>query len=120
MVAIPDFFVAPMFFRGSSEKIRLRGFEPLLATNGKEAIEIARKHKVHAAVVDLKMPEMGGLETIVKRKEIHPEIKTVLLTGFGDDKVKEAAQALDSEYFEKDRMRGFWDFIKIISKKTMM
>ena len=100
-----------------SDRIRLKGFEPLLATSGREALEIAREHDIHAAVVDLKMADMDGLVTIAKLKEINPEIRTVLLTGFGDDKVKEAAEALDSAYFEKDKMGGFWDFIKIIGKK---
>ncbi|MBN1833611.1 MAG: hypothetical protein JW896_16025, partial [Deltaproteobacteria bacterium] len=53
---------------------------------------------------------------ITKLKEIHPQIKTVLLTGFGDEKVKEAAEALDSDYFEKDQMGGFWSFIKRLQK----
>ena len=105
------------FLESISERIRLKGFEPLLATSGTEALDLARKHKIYAAVVDLKMPDMDGIVTITKLKEIHPEVKTVLLTGFGDEKVREAAEALDSEYFEKDRMGGFWDFIKIISKK---
>ncbi|TES91337.1 MAG: response regulator [Desulfobacteraceae bacterium] len=100
-----------------SERIRLKGFEPLLATSGKEALEIARKHKLHAAVVDLKMPDMDGLVTITKLKEIHPKIKTVLLTGFGDEKVKEAAEVMDTAYFEKDEMGSFWDFIKLLGKK---
>ncbi len=95
-----------------SERLRSRGFEPLLATSGKEAMGLAKKHKIRAAIVDLKMPDMDGLTTITKLKEIHPELKTVLLTGFGDDKVKEAAEAIDSAYFEKDKMGGFWDFIK--------
>ena len=99
-----------------SDRIRLKGFEPLTATSGKEALEIARKKKIHAAVVDMKMPDMDGLVTITKLKEIHPEIKTVLLTGFGDEKVKEAAKALDSNYFEKDEMGGFWSFIKNLQK----
>jgi hypothetical protein len=30
--------------------------------------------------------------------------------------VKEAAEALDSEYFEKDRMGGFWNFMKNLQK----
>ena len=102
-----------------SDRVRLKGFEPLLATSGKEALEIARKHKIHAAVVDLKMPDMDGLVTITKLKEIHPEIRTVLLTGFGDEKVKEAAEALDTAYFEKDEMGGFWDFIKVLGKKKL-
>jgi hypothetical protein len=40
----------------------------------------------------------------------------VLLTGFGDEKVKQAAEALDSDYFEKDRMGGFWNFMKKLQK----
>jgi ActR/RegA family two-component response regulator len=99
-----------------SERIRLKGFEPLLATSGKEALEIARKNKIYAAVVDLKMPDMDGLVTITKLKEIQPETRTVLLTGFGDEKVREAAEALDSAYFEKDKMGGFWNFMKRFQK----
>ena len=99
-----------------ADRIRLKGFEPLLATSGKEALEIARKHKIHAAVVDLKMPDMDGLVTITKLKEIYPKMKTVLLTGFGDEKVKETAKALDSSYFEKDRMGSFWYFMKRLQR----
>ena len=105
------------FLNSIADRIRLKGFEPLPATSGKEALEIARNTKIHAAVVDLKMPDMDGIVTITKLKEIHPDIKTVLLTGFGDEKVKEAAEALDSAYFEKDEMGRFWSFIKGIGKK---
>ena len=100
------------FLDSISERIRLKGFEPILATSGKEALETARNQKIHAAVVDLKMPDMDGLVIIAKLKEIHPEIKTVLLTGFGSEKVREAAEALDSDFFEKDKMGSFWNFIK--------
>jgi len=99
-----------------AERIRLKGFEPFPVTSGKEALKIARKTKFYAAVVDLKMPDMDGLTTITKLKEIHPQIKTVLLTGFGDEKVKEAAEALNSDYFEKDQMGGFWSFMKRLQK----
>ena len=100
-----------------SDRIRLKGFEPLLSTSGREALEIAREYDIYAAVVDLKMADMDGLVTITKLKEIDPEIRTVLLTGFGDDKVKEAAEALDSHYFEKDQMGGFWNFMQKMQKK---
>jgi ActR/RegA family two-component response regulator len=104
------------FLDSIAERMRLKGFEPFPTTSGKEALEIARKTKFYAAVVDLKMPDMDGLTTITKLKEIHPKMKTVLLTGFGDEKVKEAAEALDSDYFEKDQMGGFWNFIKRLQK----
>ena len=100
------------FLDAISDRVRLKGFEPILATSGKEALEKAHEHKIHAAVVDLKMPDMDGLVTIEKLKELYPKIHTVLLTGFGDEKVKEAAEGLDSEYFEKDQMGSFWYFMK--------
>ena len=104
------------FLDSVSERIRLKGFEPLLATSGKEALDIAEETEIYAAVVDLKMPDMDGLITITRLKEMQPEIKTVLLTGFGDEKVREAAEALDSAYFEKDEMGGFWNFIKRLQR----
>jgi DNA-binding NtrC family response regulator len=108
------------FLDSISERIRLKGFEPFPAASGEEALEIARKTKIHAAVVDQKMPGMDGLTTIAKLKEMHPGLKTVLLTGYGNQKIKEAAEALDSAYFEKDEMRAFWDFIRQFGAKTGM
>ena len=107
----------PKFLDSISERVRLKGFNPFLANNGKEALELARDNKIHAAVVDLKMPDMDGLVVIQKLKEIHPGIKTILLTGFGSDKVKEAAEALESDFFEKDKMGSFWEYLKRLPAK---
>ena len=65
------------FLNSISERIQLKGFETLTASSGKEAIELAKKHTIHVSVVDLKMPDMDGLVTITKLKEIQPDIKTV-------------------------------------------
>jgi two-component system response regulator AtoC len=54
--------------------------------------------------------------TITKLKEIYPDVKTVLLTGYGNEKVKQATAALNVAYVEKDRMEDFWDIIKKSSK----
>ena len=103
-----------------SEKIRLKGFEPLSAESGERAIEIARETKIDIAIVDHKMAGMDGITTITKLKEIHPCLKTVLLTGYGNEKIKEAAEALDSAYFEKDQMKDFWNFIKEFGAQSGM
>jgi len=105
------------FLESLSERFELRGFEVYKAQSGPEALQVAEKTKVHAAVVDLKMPDMDGLVTITKLKEIHPNIKTILLTGFGSEKVKQASEALDSDYFEKGQMGSFWDFIKRLPQR---
>jgi two-component system response regulator AtoC len=108
------------FLDSIAQRIQLKGFESVSAESGEEALKIARKRKFQAAVVDLKMPGMDGLTTIAKLKEIDPGMKTILLTGYGNKKVKEAAEALDSAYFEKDEMKAFWDFIKQFNPRSGM
>ena len=102
----------PKFLNTLAERIRLKGYDPYTALNGHEAIDITKTTKIHLAVVDQKMPDMDGLEVIAKLKEIDAEIKTLLLTGHGDEKLKEATQALDSSYFEKEDMGKFWKFVR--------
>lgn len=100
------------FLNTLAERIRLKGYEPFTALNGQEAIEITKTTKIHMAVVDQRMPDMDGLVVITKLKEIDADIKTLLLTGHGDEKLKEATEALNSSYFEKEDMGKFWRFVR--------
>jgi len=100
------------FVNTLAERIRLKGYDALIALNGKEALEIARSNKIQMAVVDQAMPEMDGLMVITKLKAIDPAMHTLLLTGHGDDKLREATQALNAAYFEKEDMSKFWSFIR--------
>jgi len=100
------------FLNSIAERMRLLGFDPLKASNGRQALELARNTRIDLAIVDLKMPDMDGLVTITKLKEIYPELRSVLLTGHGSEKVKQATEALHADYFEKDQMEAFWNFVK--------
>ncbi|MCG6909410.1 MAG: response regulator [Deltaproteobacteria bacterium] len=100
------------FVNTLADRIRLKGYDPLIALNGREALEIAASNKIQIAVVDQRMPDMDGLVVITKLKEIDPDIDALLLTGHGDEKLREATQALDAQYFEKAEMSKFWSFIR--------
>jgi CheY-like chemotaxis protein len=104
------------FLDSISERMRVRGLEPTCVLSGEEAIKMVKKEKYNVAVVDLKMPGIDGVATITKLKEIRPDIKTVLLTAFGNDKVKQVIEGLESEYFEKSEISPFWDWIKRLPK----
>ncbi|MBX3270096.1 MAG: response regulator [Sandaracinaceae bacterium] len=60
-----------------------RGWEASAAGSGQEALEVASRESPEHAVVDLRMPEMTGLETVRALLAIDPSTKIVLLTGFG-------------------------------------
>jgi len=106
----------PKFLNSIAQRLKLLGFDPLKASGGLQALALAQNHHIDLAIVDLKMPDMDGLVTITKLKEIFPDLKSVLLTGHGNEKVKQATEALNAAYVEKDRMEDFWDIIKKGSK----
>jgi two-component system response regulator AtoC len=98
-----------------AQRLEVLGFVPFTATSGKAAIDVARKNPIDLAIVDLQMPGMDGLVTITKLKEINPTLRTILLTGHGNEKVKQATESLNTVYFEKDEMGEFWRFIKKVN-----
>ncbi len=62
------------------------------AASGKEAIEKNRTIGFDLTILDLKMPEIDGIETMAKMKEIDPETYFIILTGYGT--VESAVEAM--------------------------
>ncbi|MCM5663688.1 response regulator [Galbibacter mesophilus] len=50
------------------------------ASNGKEALEIIANHKPDLLVVDIRMPEMNGIEVVKHLKKSSPEVKALVLS----------------------------------------
>ena len=59
------------------------GHEVSEAENGKIAIEKYHDAPCDAVLVDLYMPELDGLETMIRLKEDFPDIKVVAVSGGG-------------------------------------
>src|SRR6056297_502221 len=70
-----------------SYNLHNEGFAIYKATNGKEALKIARQVKPHLVLLDVMMPEMDGIETCEEIRKI-PEMESTLvafLTARGED-----------------------------------
>ena len=63
------------------------GYNVLIAGGGKEALEIYQKNeqKIGMVILDLIMPDISGGDTYDKLKEINPEIKVMLSSGYSID-----------------------------------
>jgi DNA-binding NtrC family response regulator len=66
-----------------------QGYEVLTAGSGEEAIALAGERACQMAFIDVKLPNIDGLETFLRLKEINPDILTIMMTGFRNE-VKEA------------------------------
>ena len=66
------------------ELLTTLGYTVLLAKSGREGIEIYKKNKdkIDMVLLDMIMPEMSGSETYARLKEINPDIKVLLLSGY--------------------------------------
>jgi len=71
------------------------GFRPIIARDGREALEIYADcwRHIDLVILDMIMPGMNGRETFRALKRINPEIRALLSTGFSAD--GPAEEALD-------------------------
>jgi len=55
------------------------------AAGGAQAVEVARSYKPDVVVMDVRMPEGGGVEACREIRDQVPETKVIMLTSFSDD-----------------------------------
>lgn len=93
-----------LFRDGLRSLLEAQGIEVIAeARNGREAIELARVHKPDVVLMDLSMPEMGGLESTRLLTAELPEIRVVVLTASEDDAdLFEAVKSGAQGYLPKD------------------
>jgi DNA-binding NarL/FixJ family response regulator len=73
------------------------------ASNGQEAVELSWKCKPDVVLMDLKMPEMDGLEATKRIASELPDVKVVILTASDDDSdLFEAIKSGAKGYLLKD------------------
>ena len=54
------------------------------AENGREAVAFFDAHVVDVVLMDIRMPEMDGIEATAAIKRTHPDVKVIMLTTFRD------------------------------------
>ena len=76
-----------MVLEVGEELLKELGYKVLVARSGKEAIELykANKSTIDIVILDMIMPVMGGGETYDRLKEINPNIKVLLSSGYSID-----------------------------------
>jgi DNA-binding response OmpR family regulator len=61
--------------------LRAKGYEPLAAGSGKDALSLMERIPVNLALIDLGLPDISGLDLLSKVKEEHPITEAIILTG---------------------------------------
>ena len=77
-------------------------YDLLMAEDGPTAIELAQKHAIDVAVLDIRMAGMSGIEVLERLKYVNPEIEAIMITAFETtDTIRQALRLRACDYINK-------------------
>jgi DNA-binding NtrC family response regulator len=78
------------------------GYDVVACRSGGEALAVLRTRKADVALVDLLMPDVGGLEVLRAVRDADPHCQVILMTGYATiDSAVEAVKAGAMDYLSK-------------------
>ncbi|MCP4349650.1 MAG: response regulator [Desulfobacterales bacterium] len=90
------------FVETLAERMKIRGIDVTATTSPVDALSKLDEETYDAIILDLKMPEMDGLEALAAMKEKNPELQIILLTGHATvEKGIEAMKLGAMDFLEK-------------------
>jgi len=74
-------------------------YEVIIANNGKEALSLLKKDKIDLVISDIRMPDINGLDLLVRIKMEHPQTKVIIMTAYGSSDVQKEANRRGSLFY---------------------
>ncbi|MCG1035193.1 response regulator transcription factor [Polaribacter sargassicola] len=85
------------------------------ASNGKEALEIVAKNKPDVLIIDIRMPEMNGIEAVAEINKRHKDVRTLMLSMHDSEEyVVKSIKAGADGYLLKGASKE--EFLKAVNK----
>jgi signal transduction histidine kinase len=77
-------------------------YDMLMAEDGPTAIELAQKHLIDVAVLDIRMAGMSGIDVLERLKYVNPSIEVIMMTAFETtDTIRQALRLRACDYINK-------------------
>ena len=94
-------------------------FQVCTANNGKMCIEMAKKEHPDLILMDIRMPDMNGLDATRIIKEVNHDVPVIALSAYAfDENIKEAKEAGCNDFIAKPfRVEDLLDMIQKYLKK---
>ena len=81
---------------------RRAGYDTETCSNGRAAIALLQSRRADLVMVDLRMPDVGGLDVLRAIREIDPRIQAILMTGYASvETAVEAIKLGGTDYLSK-------------------
>ncbi|KTE93532.1 response regulator [Desulfitobacterium hafniense] len=74
------------------ETFKEEGHLVKMAENGNEALRVLEGYKPDLIIMDMKMPEMNGIDTLKEIRTFNQDVQVIMMTAYGDAQTMERAQ----------------------------
>ena len=74
----------PFILSGIGEDLETRGYRVTRAESGEKAVALLEHFRFDLVITDLVMDNTDGIQVLHRSKQLNPNIKVIILTGFGD------------------------------------
>jgi len=75
------------------------GFEVHTADTGREGIEVIHRVQPDVLILDIKLPDISGLEVLKICKQMSPQTKVIVNTGYVDQHIIDESERLKRDAF---------------------
>jgi DNA-binding NtrC family response regulator len=84
------------------KRLRLRSIDAYGVTSSLDALAEMAKNRFDVAIVDVRMPDIGGLELLQRFRRRYPDIAVILMSGHGSVENREEGERLGAfAYLQK-------------------
>jgi len=83
----------------TSEMLVERGFRVNIAFDGVSALAKIKQESYDLMILDYRLPGISGLIVLKKTQQIRPNLRTIMISAFGDDSTKARARELGAYAF---------------------
>ena len=110
----------PAFRMGLAASLKSSGYAVSLARNAQEALHYVRERPVDIVLLDINMPEIGGVEACQRIRALAPQTGIVMLTvrDTEDDKVKALEAGADDYITKPFRLRELIARMRAVLRRT--
>jgi len=100
-----------------SQVFKKEGYTAKTAKDGTEGLKLFKKEFFHAVLLDLKLPDLDGMEILSRIEEENPETPVIIITGFATiESAVEAMKRGASDYLAKPFSP---EQLRVITKKVL-
>jgi DNA-binding NtrC family response regulator len=109
---------------GLADVLDAKGYNVSVANDGFKALDLVKNHILDIALMDIRMPEMNGVETFKRIKVIRPQMKVIMMTAYSaenlvDEAMQEGAKEVINKPINLDRLIALIEAIDSKAKVTM-